>query len=63
MKYQDFQSKMNDYTLIKRLGFGRFGTAHLAKKKDDDMVVVAKENRSKIFNRKIVRIRNERISF
>ena len=35
----------NDYTLIKPLGSGSFGTAHLAKKNDTGNQVVVKEKR------------------
>ena len=46
--FSDFFENMgiNDYTLIKPLGSGSFGTAHLAKKNDTGDQIVVKENRS-----------------
>ena len=39
----DLQTKMENYTLIKRLGAGSFGTTHLAKNKHNGKEVVVKE--------------------
>ena len=34
---------MNNYTLIKGIGAGTFGSVHLAKRNEDDKQVVVKE--------------------